>query len=126
MVVNKKGISVLIVDDDSDIIMLMSKILKAEGHFPIASLSLDDGKENFLEIAPHVVLLDIRLGNKSGFEFLQWKQTLTEYRDIPVIMMSLLKDRASIYKAIQLGAKDYLIKPVDAAKLLQKVSFRQW
>lgn len=66
-----------------------------------------------------LVLLDLYLGEEDGFEVL--KTVTSAYPDLPVIMMSIERKKESILRCIELGAKDYIIKPFTKDILLSRM-----
>jgi CheY-like chemotaxis protein len=62
---------------------------------------------------PQVVLLDLKLPRKSGFEVLQWMREQPRLRDLPVFVLSSSQERGDIERAYALGANSYLVKQAD-------------
>jgi CheY-like chemotaxis protein len=67
---------------------------------------------------PTVILLDFRLPRRSGLEVLQWLRRQDKLRRIPVIILSSSQDDTDINRAYEYGANSYLVKPIDAAALI--------
>jgi CheY-like chemotaxis protein len=115
-----KGKDILIIDDDADVRVLAKKILEGDG----ARVSEADGCEVGLALArkksPQLIILDLMMPGKTGFDFLTARKDDPGLKAIPVIILSGKKDKASISQAIALGASDYFLKPLRATSLLQK------
>jgi DNA-binding response OmpR family regulator len=108
----------LVVDDDADIHMMLGDRLQAMGY---VVLRANNGAEALIVLAmiPVVgVLLDLEMPVMDGLTFLVELQQ--QHIPVPVMVMSAGKDREKFLKAIQLGAMDYMEKPLDPMLLAQK------
>ncbi len=106
--------NVLLVDDDRQTRLKLSRILEAQGHTVQA---VEGGREALETLAIgsfDLILLDILMPRVDGFEVLQSLKADARLRDLPVIVISALEDAQSEEKCRQLGARAYLNKPVDA------------
>ena len=104
----------LIVDDSPYYRMRFSKIFARSKHLSIAGLA-DDGDvaiKQIVELNPDVVLLDLLMPRMDGFGVLRW---VMENRPLPVIVCSSFSDRDRVFKALELGAVDFLLKPTPRA-----------
>ncbi len=72
------------------------------------------------EVLPHLILLDIMMPEIGGFEVLAQLKADERFRSIPVLVVTALTDRADRAKAFDLGAEDFLSKPVNAAELIAR------
>ena len=70
---------------------------------------------------PDLVLLDIRLPHVDGFQLCQFIRRKLRYAHLPVVMLSALSTPADMQRAVEAGANDYLVKPVDEKTLLATV-----
>jgi DNA-binding NarL/FixJ family response regulator len=75
--------------------------------------------EMYMELRPEVMLLDLRLPDQSGFEVL--RAVLKTDPEARILILTSTQGDASIYKAIQLGARGYLLKGIDGATLAAQV-----
>ncbi len=102
---------VLIVDDEASIIGVIKAQLEAEGYAVFSSQSKEAALEIVRDTLLTAVLLDLQLGQESGFDVLaelkQVKPTL------PVFMVTGSHDESEAKKAFDLGAWDYVTKPID-------------
>ncbi|NQU06915.1 MAG: hybrid sensor histidine kinase/response regulator [Candidatus Abyssubacteria bacterium] len=112
---------ILIVEDDPVNVELMRAQLHGEG-YSVDSVS-DGGKAlaKVSEEMPDLVLLDIMLPGKNGFEICKEMKGTTATRSIPVIMVTSLDDMESRVKGISAGADDFLTRPVDRSELVARV-----
>jgi CheY-like chemotaxis protein len=110
---------VLLVEDHPETAFLYEKTLDAAGFQVISVRTLRDAREALGRVVPRVVLLDIVLRGEDSWSFLTELKRRPDTQAIPVAIVSTLDDRG---KAAALGADTYLVKPVDAARLIQTVS----
>lgn len=111
---------ILIVDDNPDAINILTAILDSEYEVTPAR----DGLEAIQKVrneSPALVLLDIMMPKKDGYEVLKEMKADPKFSKIPVIMLSAKTDPESRNKSFKLGANDYISKPIDPADILQKV-----
>ncbi len=114
-----KGKKILIVDDDKNVIELLSLYLRKEGAIPIAVL---DGKSaievTFKEI-PDLIVLDVMLLGYDGWQVCQ--RIRAQGIDVPIIMLTAKGEDYDKLLGFQLGADDYVIKPFNPAELIARV-----
>jgi DNA-binding response OmpR family regulator len=114
---------VLIVEDDPDALLLLQRALKkvrlsapvrvaVDGEQAVEQLS---GKEPL----PCLVLLNLKLPKRSGLEVLEWMRTRPGLRRIAVIIISTSGEEQDRIRAMELGARDYHLKPIDSAGLFR-------
>lgn len=112
---------VLIADDNQQNRELLEAYLADEGH---EILMAADGRET-LDVTqreqPDLVLLDIMMPKLSGYEVCQQLKENPATRDIPVLMVTALKEMGDIEKAVAAGADDFLTKPVHRLVLKTRV-----
>lgn len=113
--------NILIVDDDRQILEQLQKLLKIQG-YNVAFIPRGEflfsrlEKENF-----DLVLLDINLPGKNGIELLRELKAKKAYSDLPVIMISGEDERTTLAKCFELGANDYIRKPINEIALKARV-----
>jgi CheY-like chemotaxis protein len=115
------GKKILIIDDMKDIRAVARLILENEGAVVYEAESVDQGIELLGQKMAHLIITDLQMPKKDGFDFLQRRKTNQKLLEIPTIVLSGLKDRVSVTDAIALGAVDYLLKPIRSVLLVQKV-----
>lgn len=114
--------TVLLVEDDRFLASMYEKKLKLEGFEAVVAHDGDEGARLCKEIKPDVILLDILLPKKSGFEVLKIVKDTPECKDIPVIILSNLSQQSDIHRCLELGATDYLIKShFMPSEVIQKI-----
>jgi len=105
----------LVVDDERLILKIISDILTKEGYQVTTAFNCNRALDLLKENLFHVVLTDIRMPEKNGIDLLEGIRALNP--DLPVIMMTGFASLGTAMKAMQLGAFDYLTKPLDYNKL---------
>lgn len=68
---------------------------------------------------PHIILLDLKMPRLSGFEVLTWLRNQTDFRKIPVIILTSSNHESDIQRAYDLGANSYVVKPVGFDALVE-------
>lgn len=114
--------SVLIVDDVPLNTMLVEKML-SRFHFRIRKA--ENGLEAMREIIvekPHLIFLDIMMPIMDGFQVLEQLRQNPDYSSIKVVVLSALNSNEDIVKAYNLGANDFISKPIMLDKLLNSVA----
>lgn len=115
------AIRIFSVEDDPDIAELLSFHIKAEGY---DFLHLNHGKEALSkaeEYLPDLILLDVNLPGKSGFEICQEIRQSSLLDRIPVILLTARGTEDDIVKGLEVGADDYVVKPFSARVLIAKL-----
>jgi CheY-like chemotaxis protein len=107
--------TVLIVDDDESIRRLLALELEPYGVRVLEAGNADEGIRIAREVKPDVILLDVLMPRVSGWDALRSLKESPETRAIPVIIMSVVENRAY---GLALGAVDYLVKPLGRSELL--------
>jgi len=112
---------ILVVDDNRMNRLLLGRGLEQQGH---AVAFAEDGQEALDRLRREefdLMLLDVLMPRVDGFEVLREMRNDPRLRDLPVIVTSALDELDSVVKCIELGAEDYLTKPVNAVLLRARV-----
>jgi two-component system cell cycle response regulator len=112
---------ILVVDDSETNRTLLRRRLEREGYQIVASASGPEAFENLRATHIDLVLLDIMMPGLDGEQVLQQMQEDAELRLIPVIMISALDEQNCVNRCLQLGARDYLLKPFDPVQLRERL-----
>lgn len=115
---------ILVIDDADEIRVFVKRVLKQEGAAVSEAPGVDEGLLAIQSLRPDLVITDLNLPGKTGFDFLAHRRNNPELAGLPTIVLSGRKDQDSVIRAIALGASDYLLKPIQSVLLLQKV--RRW
>ncbi len=112
---------ILIADDNPQNRELIEAYLTG-GDYEIAMA--EDGQDTIKQVAafhPDLLLLDIMMPKMSGFEVCQQLKKDEKTADIPVLVITALRDSADIEKAVEAGADDFLSKPIHRLELMTRV-----
>ncbi len=115
---------ILVVEDDPVNQMILSDFLAANGYETVAASTGPEGIERFERDAPDLLLVDVQLPRKNGFELLREIKGRPNGKDTPIVLMSAVyTDRDQSSRTVQLGtlADGYLSKPFDLVQLLTTV-----
>jgi CheY-like chemotaxis protein len=131
---NKHPEGILLVEDEEDHARLIMKGLKERGRLVNDIVWLKNGQDALDYIRkegaysedtsplPGLVLLDVKMPIKNGFEVLEELKVDNRYKHIPVVMLTTTSETADIQKAMNLGANDYIVKPVKFSEFTEKIS----
>ena len=113
---------VLVIEDEADLRQLSAWLLEAEGYEALLAGDGDAGLKMAREHHIDLILLDIRMPGRYGWSILSEIKATPELQNIPVIILTASADAGYKSKALQMGALDYLIKPIDAQKLKESIA----
>lgn len=120
---------VLMVEDDpDDQVLIRRAFVRAGAGIPVhvaghgdEAIAYLSGAGAFADRARHplpgLVLLDLKLPRRSGFEVLEWLRAQPRLRRIPVVVLTSSRETPDLARAYELGANSYLVKPPDLAAL---------
>jgi serine phosphatase RsbU (regulator of sigma subunit) len=113
--------NILVVDDNQLNRMVMGKYLENEGHRGFFAINGLDALQKLATQTFDMMLLDIEMPEMDGYEVLEHMLGDPILRDIPVIVTSALDQMDSVVRCIEMGAEDYLTKPVDRVLLKARI-----
>ncbi|OGN90319.1 MAG: hypothetical protein A2158_00705 [Chloroflexi bacterium RBG_13_46_14] len=111
---------ILIIDDDISICTFVLDALTGDGYSCEIALNAQDAFNKIQNHRYDLVLLDIKLPDKSGIELLECSQSF--FYDTSIIMMTAIKDFDVAIQAMRMGASDYIVKPFTVAQLTQSIN----
>lgn len=125
----QRATKILLIDDDPDIHSVVKKVLEARSYQVISAYDGFEGLSKVVEERPDLIILDVIMPGKHGFDVCHELKTDDKYHffsDIPVLMLTVYPDdrekmHLSIREGMMMEAEDYLQKPVDAQELLKRV-----
>jgi DNA-binding response OmpR family regulator len=122
---NERRSRILCIEDDRDTASLICEELTDRGFDVIVAYNGRDGLECILRDPPDIVLSDVGMPGMSGFELLERLTSMApRFESTPFVFLTALGDQCSELKGWQLGADDYLTKPVDYEVLAARISAR--
>jgi len=110
---------ILVVEDDESITLGLEMNLEAEGYEVTVAVDGDDGLNRALGGEFDLVILDVMLPRRNGFEVVRTLRSRGE--TVPVIMLSARGEETDKVMGLELGAEDYITKPFGLAELLARV-----
>ena len=114
-------VKVLIVDDDSQLVEMLGIALNLAGYQVLTAYDGDTACAKVVRDLPDIVLLDLKLPGKHGFEVCrQIRHTITDTY-IPVIMVTAEDDLDSKIEGLEIGADDYIAKPFDTREIIARI-----
>ena len=118
---SSQGERILVVDDEPDIVALVSYHLAKHGFRVFTAATGPDGLEAARKDVPSLIVLDLMLPGTSGYDVLQELRADPETRDIAVLMLTARKEEEDRILGLALGADDYLTKPFSPQELVLRV-----
>ncbi len=112
---------ILLVDDEQDILDLLKFNLESEGYETILAMDGDDALELADSEAPDLILLDVMLPGKDGWEVIRELRRNVRTEHIPVIFLTAKDSEIDEIIGLELGGDDYVVKPVSIRKLQARV-----
>lgn len=113
--------SILIVEDDEDILELISYNLGKEGYTVVGVRSSEEALEKIGNVNPDLIILDIMLPGIDGTDVLRSLKRNNETAAIPVIMATAKSEDSDIVSGLELGADDYIAKPFSPKVLIARI-----
>ncbi|MBK8986786.1 MAG: response regulator transcription factor [Chloroflexi bacterium] len=108
----------LLIDDDAALLELLADYLRERGHGVHTAVNGDDGLRTFYASQPELVILDVTMPQRDGWQTLG---RIREMAQTPVIMLTARNEETSVLRGFQLGADDYVTKPFSFAELAARV-----
>ncbi len=111
--------NILMVEDNEKILAGNMRMFMWEGYTVETATTLKKASEHLAEHKPDIIILDLMLPDGNGLEFIKdMKQS--EYRNIPILVLTGLGTQADMINGLSVGADDYLAKPYDFPVLLAR------
>jgi DNA-binding response OmpR family regulator len=109
--------SILVVDDNEDNANIIRDYLEARGYPITVAYNGDEAMAAFHSVKPSIVLLDVMMPGRDGWQVCREMKSSPMGREIRVIMVTALQDWMDKRQALETGADDYVEKPFELAKL---------
>lgn len=126
----KEKSRILIIEDDSDLVAAMKKMLENKGYNVVVAYDPDEGKVKLQEAKPDLIILDVMFGSQGeskGFDFAQTMRSDHDVSHIPVLMLTAINTEKPYFNfspdsdGEYLPVDSFLDKPVRSDELLHKV-----
>lgn len=113
---------VLIVDDEPNIVISLEFLMRQSGHEIRVARDGREAETALAEFQPDLVLLDVMLPHKSGFELCQTIRENPNWKSLKIVLLTAKGREMDITKGLSLGADDYVTKPFSTKELVDKVN----
>lgn len=112
---------ILVVDDDPDVLKLVSRVLTASDHTVFTANNAIKAMDLLNATMFDLVISDARMPHFSGFELVSAIRNNKKFQGMAVAMLTGLRERKDIEKALRAGVDEYIVKPIDPLLLTQKI-----
>ena len=112
---------IVVIEDEPDIVEVLSYNLKREGYNVSSTLRGDEGLNLVRNQSPNLVILDLMLPGMDGLSICQQLKSDSLVRDIPIIIISAKGEESDVVIGLEMGADDYLAKPFSPRELIARV-----
>ncbi|MCU0641126.1 MAG: response regulator [Candidatus Margulisbacteria bacterium] len=112
---------VLIVDDEPTIVTIIGDLLQLSGYDTLSAGDAEEAEQAIRAHRPDLILLDVMMPKTSGFDLCRKLKATPDYKEIPIIFVSVMNKPEDLAKGKELGAADYVPKPFDPNDLLARI-----
>jgi len=113
---------ILVVDDSPTELRLLTAPLKTKGYTVITAVDGDEAIQKACTLLPRLILLDVIMPKKNGFQVCRQLKTSPETKDIKIIIISSKSQESDKFWGMKQGADEYMVKPFDEKTLLANVA----
>lgn len=108
----------MLIEDDLTIVKELGRTFERWSYEVFIDQDFDHIIEGVRRFQPHIILLDVNLPSYNGY---YWCQQIRKESNVPIIFISSLSDSMDMIMAMQMGADDYIAKPIDMQFMVSKV-----
>ncbi|HEY69126.1 MAG TPA: response regulator [Anaerolineae bacterium] len=112
------AISVLLIDDDPEVAMILRTMLCGEDYQLRAAPNGEEGIDACRNQSPDVIILDLMMPEMNGWQVCK---RIREFSDTPILILSALGMPQNVISALQAGADEYMVKPVHSESLASRL-----
>ena len=112
---------ILVVDDELDILEIISYNLKTAGYDTVTAKDGSEAIQKAKIFRPDLIMLDIMMPNKNGIDTCRELRKIPEFKDTMVLFLTALNDEKSEVDGLNMGADDYIAKPIKPKVLVSRV-----
>lgn len=113
--------SVLVVDDEPNIALSLEYLMKGQGFDVRVARDGEAALDALRERTPHVMLLDVMMPKRDGYEVCQMVRATPEWNGVRIIMLTARGRAIEQEKGLALGADDYITKPFSTREVIERV-----
>ena len=113
---------VLVVDDSKTELMHMTSMLQQDGMQVRTATGADEAMRQLAEEKPDLILMDVVMPGKNGFQLTRAISREPAYADVPIIMCTSKSEETDRVWGLRQGARDYITKPVNVTELRAKIA----
>ena len=113
---------ILVADDEPNIVISLEYLMKREGYTVLVARDGQEALDMITRDRPDLVLLDVMMPKKSGFEVCQAVRASEELQSTKILMLTAKGRDTDLAKGLALGADAYMTKPFSTRELVQKVA----
>lgn len=110
--------TILIVDDETTLLETIERRMRREGYSTFCAESAEEAMRLFKRVNPDLVILDVMLPQRSGFDFCR---AVRRFSSTPIIVASARGAEDDRVRGLELGADDYVVKPINLGELAARV-----
>lgn len=116
------SLKILVADDEPNIVISLEYLMKREGYTVLVARDGQEALDMIARDRPHLVLLDVMMPKKSGFEVCQAVRASEELQATKILMLTAKGRDTDLAKGLALGADAYMTKPFSTRDLAHKVA----
>ncbi|MBP1650496.1 MAG: two component transcriptional regulator, winged helix family [Bacteroidetes bacterium] len=113
---------ILVVDDELDILEIISYNLKSAGYDTVTAKDGIEAIQKAKVFRPDLIMLDIMMPNKNGIDTCREIRKIPEFKDTMVLFLTALNDEKSEVDGLNMGADDYIAKPIKPKLLVSRIN----
>jgi DNA-binding response OmpR family regulator len=111
---------ILVVDDEPHLLRSLSFILSKSGYEVVTASNGEEALEKLFEIRPELIILDIMMPNKNGYEVCEAIRKMPEFAEIYIVVLSAKGGEMDKEKALSLGANEFMSKPFSPQEIVTR------
>lgn len=113
--------TILVVDDEADLLVIIKTALKTEGYEVLTALSGTEAIQHCKEAKPDLLIVDLMMPGMDGFQTIESIRSIQGLSNVPTIMLTGVLDKDKVALALNSGINYYLIKPFEFHDFISKV-----
>lgn len=114
--------NIYVIDDDYELLMMVGIMLRRAGHDATLIGDPVEGLEKVLAEPPDLVIVDLMMPHMSGFDVCQAIRADARVATLPILILTARLQSRDRVKAYELGADDYLVKPITSRQLTDRIT----